>query len=381
MKSSGQNDSLVTIVTKLKYIKSPIAETLCRWFAEHKRDLPWRRTRDPYRVWLSEIMLQQTQVATVIPYYERFLERFPTVQDLANAPLDDVLKLWAGLGYYSRARNLHRGAQVVATRFGGKLPDTSEAIREIPGIGAYTAGAILSIAYGKPEALVDGNVARVLSRMFLLRGDWRKGEMKGKLWTIARELVDSTSRGTGKIIRATPGDLNESLMELGATVCTPASPDCQGCPVAEFCAAKKKGLQSEFPEPPAKKTVPSWKLTAWIVEDESGRILLARRAENGLFGGLWEVPMERDSKPQSKPFARIVHVLTHRELKIAVHRHDDPAAFGEPAAFPCWSGEYTQFRWLDPDDALNGEKLGLASVQKKVIKSFIARKSDLLAGL
>src|SRR5262245_51065386 len=188
---------------------------LCNWFADNKRALPWRQSRDPYRVWLSEIMLQQTQVATVIPYYERFLKNYPTVEALAAAPLDDVLKLWAGLGYYSRARNLHHAAQMVASEFGGKFPDELEAIRRIPGIGAYTAGAVLSIAHGKAEALVDGNVARVLSRIFLLKGDWRGGEGKRAVWDAARKLVsDATAK------KIDPGIFNQALMELGATICS-----------------------------------------------------------------------------------------------------------------------------------------------------------------
>src|SRR5260221_10317179 len=202
------------------------AEKLVAWQRRHGRhDLPWQGTRDPYAIWLSEIMLQQTQVATVIPYYERFLKKFPTVSRLASAELDDVLKLWAGLGYYSRARNLHSGAKLVVERFGGRLPDSPDLIRQVPGIGAYTAGAILSIAYGKPEPLVDGNVARVLSRLNLIAGDYRKGATKERFWAAANELVSGCA-GMNK----NPGDLNQALMELGATICTPSSPQCSGCP-------------------------------------------------------------------------------------------------------------------------------------------------------
>jgi A/G-specific adenine glycosylase len=218
------------------------------------------------------------------------------------------------------------------------------------------------MAFGLPEPLVDGNVARVLSRMFLIKGDWRKGETKEKLWSIARELVSHA---------AAPGDHNESMMELGATVCTPTSPDCARCPVAAFCQAKARGLQSKYPETPEKKKVPSLKLTAWIVEDKHGRILLARREESGLFGGLWEVPMERDAAPESKPLARVVHVLTHRELKIGVHRHAQPDSFTTPESFYAWSGSYTQFRWLSAKDALQGDELGLPSVQRKVIDHYV----------
>ncbi len=332
--------------------------------------MPWRETRDPYRIWLSEIMLQQTQVATVIPYFNRFVERFPTVNALASAPLDDVLKFWAGLGYYSRARNLHRGAALVVERFGGKIPASPELIREIPGIGAYTAGAILSIAFSLPEPLVDGNVARVLSRLLLIKGDWRKGAMKDQLWALARELVTTShARKTGS-----PGDLNQALMELGATVCTPKSPDCSHCPLAEFCLAKKNGVQADYPESPEKSDVPSWKLRAWIVEDATGRILLAQREASGLFGGLWEVPTERIStteKSNKLPLlGKVTHVLSHRRLNIRIHRikkeaHDP--RWRDAAQFPCWSGQYTEFCWLKPAEILSGKAVGLASVQRKVL--------------
>ena len=332
--------------------------------------MPWRETRDPYRIWLSEIMLQQTQVATVIPYFNRFVERFPTVNALASAPLDDVLKFWAGLGYYSRARNLHRGAALVVERFGGKIPASPELIREIPGIGAYTAGAILSIAFSLPEPLVDGNVARVLSRLLLIKGDWRKGPMKDQLWALARDLVTTAhERKTGS-----PGDLNQALMELGATVCTPKSPDCAHCPVAEFCLARKNGVQADYPESPEKTDVPSWKLRAWIVEDAAGRILLAQREASGLFGGLWEVPTERiagaDKSGKLPVLGKVTHVLSHRRLNIRIHRVKKEAQdsrWHDAAQFPCWSGQYTEFRWLKPAEILSGKAVGLASVQRKVL--------------
>jgi A/G-specific adenine glycosylase len=354
---------------KSKTLDHRVAAALCNWFALNKRAMPWRETRDPYCIWLSEIMLQQTQVATVIPYYHRFLTRFPTVESLARAPLDDVLKLWAGLGYYSRARNLHRGAALVVERFGGRIPDSPEQIREIPGIGAYTAGAILSIAFARPEPLVDGNVARVLARMLLIKGDWRKGEVKEQLWMIVRELVTSSYAASA----GTPGDLNQSLMELGATICTPKSPDCTRCPVAKFCLARKQGQQAEFPESPEKAEVPSWKLRAWIVEDSAGRILLARREESGLFGGLWEVPTERVTaagKVKSAALGRVTHVLSHRRLDIHIHRiskEETDSRWQNAPQFPCWSGQYLDYRWLKLSDALSGNSVGLASVQRKVL--------------
>lgn len=353
--------------------KSEIARDLLSWYQQHKRDLPWRRTSDPYAIWLSEIMLQQTQVATVIPYYERFLKKFPRVNDLAAAPLDEVLKLWAGLGYYSRARNLHKGAQTIVERFGGTVPTTSELIREIPGIGAYTAGAILSIAYGLPEPLVDGNVARVFSRLFLLKGDWRKNPLKDQLWAHAREVQAALARSKSKIQNPC-GDLNQALMELGATVCTPQNPQCLLCPVSEHCAARERGQQDLYPEVLAQKKSPVWKLTAWLVTDAQGRTLFAQRGAGGLFGGLWELPMElaaaRETvKTADKARRTITHILSHRELRISLAASSSEAwRHGRLSAedFPTWSGAYTQYRWIALDAALAGE-IALASVQRKLL--------------
>jgi len=349
--------------------KFKIAIALLDWFQDHKRDMPWRRTSDPYAIWLSEIMLQQTQVATVIPYYERFLKKFPRVNDLAAAPLDDVLKLWAGLGYYSRARNLHKGAQTIVERFDGKVPTTSELIREIPGIGAYTAGAILSIAYGLPEPLVDGNVARVFSRLFLLKGDWRKNPLKDELWDHAREVQAALAQAKTKI-RNPSGDLNQALMELGATVCTPQNPQCLLCPISEHCQARARGQQDQYPEVLAQKKSPVWKITAWLVTDAKGRTLFAQRSADGLFGGLWEVPMELAvAKAKQKSQRTITHILSHRELRISLAASPADAWLHRTASaekFPTWSGAYTQYRWIALDAALAGE-IALASVQRKLL--------------
>lgn len=344
-----------------------LARKLVAWFQEHQREMPWRKTRDPYAIWLSEIMLQQTQVATVIPYYERFLKKFPTVKDLAAAPLDDVLKLWAGLGYYSRARNLHRGAQTVVERFNAIVPDTPELILEIPGIGAYTAGAILSIAYAKPQPLVDGNVARVFSRLFLLKGDWRKNPLKDELWRIAKEVVGVCEKE--KKIR--PGDLNQALMELGATVCTPANPQCLLCPVGELCEARKKGVQDQYPEVLTAKKSPVWKLTAWLVRDVDGRVLFAQRNADGLFGGMWELPTEKTSAetPKLKATRKLTHILSHRELRISLAETQAkgwPRDATDPKKFPCWSGNYERYQWLALKAAQEGQ-LALASVQRRLI--------------
>src|SRR5271168_1959357 len=210
-------------------------KSLLGWFREFQRDLPWRRDKDAYRVWLSEIMLQQTRVAAVIPYYERFLARFPSVQALAEAPAEEVLRFWSGLGYYSRARNLQRAARIIAAEHAGKFPERESDVLALPGIGAYTAAAILSIAFDQQHAVLDGNVARVLARIFALRGDLREPARWRELQRRAGLLLES----------AAPGDWNQAMMELGATICTPRAPQCLECPVAKCCAARKKGVQEE----------------------------------------------------------------------------------------------------------------------------------------
>ncbi len=251
---------------------------LLEWFGRHHRPLPWRGVDNPYYVWVSEIMLQQTQVATVIPYFERFIQRFPTVQSLAEAELEEVLKYWEGLGYYSRARHLWRSAQQVVAN-GGELPRTAERLRELPGIGAYTAGAIASIAFNQPEPLVDGNVTRVLARLLWLKGDLKTSKAQKLLWQVARQLVDPER----------PGDFNQALMELGSTVCTPLQPRCEGCPVQSLCSAYQRGQPTAVPEPtPSKPSRQVVDVSAIVLTDL--RVLLAQRPPEGLWGGLWEFP-------------------------------------------------------------------------------------------
>lgn len=237
---------------------------LLGWFRQFRRDLPWRRTNDPYRIWLSEIMLQQTRVAAVIPYYERFLERFPDVHALANAPQEDVLRLWSGLGYYSRARNLQRAAQEIVAKHGGVFPRTEKEALALPGIGSYTAAAILSIAYGAKHAVLDGNVARVLARIFAVRGDLRDAKRWRSLQQSADELLDPKS----------PSDWNQAMMELGATLCTPQSPQCLLCPVTQFCRARKLGLADSLPARRKKRATENIVLATAILLDPGGRTLL-----------------------------------------------------------------------------------------------------------
>jgi A/G-specific adenine glycosylase len=255
---------------------------LLAWFQQNKRDLPWRHERDPYRVWLSEIMLQQTRVIAAIPYYLRFLEKFPTLPHLARARESSVLSMWTGLGYYSRARNLHRAAREIVARHGGIFPREHHAALRLPGIGRYTAAAVLSIAYQEPLAALDGNVARVLARLGAVRGDVRTP----KLW---RKLDDEASV---LLARETPGDWNEAMMELGATICTPAAPQCEQCPVARWCRGHAMGIADELPLARRKDAPKAITVAAAVLLDPRGRTLLLRYSDEGgaIFARLWQFP-------------------------------------------------------------------------------------------
>jgi A/G-specific adenine glycosylase len=239
-------------------------KNLLAWFAQFQREMPWRRTRDPYRIWLSEIMLQQTRVAAAIPYYERFLQRFPDVETLASAPEEEVLRLWSGLGYYSRARNLQKAAQQIVAKHNGVFPSDSAEALALPGIGPYTAAAILSIAYQKKHAVLDGNVARVIARLNAVRGALRTYGTWQKLQRTADHLLQERS----------PGDWNQAMMELGATLCTPRSPECLLCPVSEFCEARKQGLADLIPEKRNKRSTVDITLASLVLVDPSGKTLL-----------------------------------------------------------------------------------------------------------
>ncbi len=318
---------------------SGLRRRLLRWFDRGKRDLPWRRTRDPYRIWLSEVMLQQTRVAAVLPYYERFLARFPTIGPLASAPEREVLRLWSGLGYYRRARNLHRAAKEIVSRFAGKFPSTHKEALSLCGIGGYTAAAVLSIAFGAPHAVLDGNVARVLARLGAIHGDLRAPARWRKLQEEAERLLDAKH----------PGDWNQAMMELGATVCTPRSPDCPGCPLAKSCRARALGLTGRIPEKRARRAPVRLEIAAAILLDPRGGTLLVDAGEgiraggaNGdlaaLFSHLWQFPaviVRRDArvelrahlrrllKPSNgpgfhlKPLRAARHAVTHRRVALS----------------------------------------------------------------
>lgn len=246
-----------------------LQRSLLRFYDRSARTLPWRGTRDPYAVLVSEVMLQQTQVKTVLGYFPAWMRRFPTLEKLAQADESEVLHAWQGLGYYSRARRLQQAARAVVERHGGKLPRSRDALLELPGIGEYSAGAVASIAFGEREALVDGNVVRVLTRLFGLRGDPGRAPLKAKLWSLARELVPEER----------PGDFNQALMELGATVCTPRTPRCSDCPVARACVAREQGLVAVLPELPERRAATERRAVALLVK--SGARVLVRRVPDG----------------------------------------------------------------------------------------------------
>jgi len=265
---------MITITSKQK-----IQTKLLQWFKKNKRDLPWRKTRDPYAIWVSEIMLQQTQVATVIPYYKKFLKSFPTLHHLAKANLSKVLKVWEGLGYYSRARNLHRSSQIVLNRFHGRVPDTLKDLLSLPGIGRSTAGAILSFAFHKEAPILDGNAKRVLSRLFAVSGSPGERKTEGLLWEISESLIP----------KGFSNPFNQALMDLGSMLCTPKDPQCPRCPLHRFCKGRASGEPERFPTKSIKKKIPHIEAISAVIE-ENGKVLLKQRPLKGLLGGLWEFP-------------------------------------------------------------------------------------------
>lgn len=341
---------------------APLRASLLGWYRRSRRALPWRADRDPYRVWVSEVMLQQTTVRSVLRHYERFLERLPTLRALAAAREDEVLALWSGLGYYHRARNLLRGARDLVEHHGGRFPRSLEAALAVPGVGLYTASAVLSIAYGRPLPVVDGNVRRVLARLFALEGArWRK---QGPYYNLAEELLDRTA----------PGDFNQALMELGATVCTPRAPACAACPLSRSCQAHRRGLEHKLPEARPRRAGEAVTVAAAIIRQD-GRVLLVRRPEGRLLGRMWELPQtpldagvaldlarqlrERhglliDAGPL---VARARHAITYRRLTLLGYQ---ATLRRRPPADP------ERFRWAAPGE-LRG--LPLSSMTRKLLAS------------
>jgi A/G-specific adenine glycosylase len=249
------------------------------WFQKHQRDLPWRTRRTPYSTWISEMMLQQTQVQQVEPYFRRFINRFPTLSSLAKASTQDILKAWEGMGYYNRAGNLHQAAKLIVSRLGGKIPADFQELIKLPGIGRSTAGAILSLAYGQPFPVLDGNIRRVLIRFFYITKDPQKTDTIHKLWTISQSIIP----------RRNPGLFNEALMELGALICRPKNPDCTSCPLKNGCQGFHSGRPASLPIKRPKKPIPHFDVTAAVIQNKK-KILITQRPEKGLLGGLWEFP-------------------------------------------------------------------------------------------
>jgi A/G-specific adenine glycosylase len=340
-----------------------LRRALIAWFRRGHRDMPWRRTKDPYAIWVSEIMLQQTRVEAVRGYYTRWMSRLPTVRALAAAPLDEVLGLWSGLGYYARARNLKAAAEFLVAEESGELPRDPLRLRAMPGVGEYTAGAIASIAFGLPEPILDGNVARVLCRVFFIDAPPEAASTRARLWALARALVPKSAAS----------DFNQAMMELGATVCTPRAPDCPGCPIAKRCLARAAGRQEELPRKRQKRATPEVEQIA-LVAVAGRRVLLGQRPTRGLWGGLWEPPCMSPAREESKHFSRrfgltlraarlaapVAHELTHRR-----YRFTPLVAQAKSTGAPTdREGFYTQLRWFE-ERAL--AELGLAAWARRVL--------------
>jgi A/G-specific adenine glycosylase len=343
-----------------------VARRLAAWHPEQQRTLPWRTQpagrRNAYRVWISEIMAQQTRLDTVVGYFERWMERFPTVRALAAADQQEVLKLWEGLGYYARARNLHKAAQLVVERHDGEVPSSRAAILALPGIGEYTAGAILSMAFGQAEPILDGNVKRVVSRLWDIDAPINQPSTLKQLWTHARRIAEVASTGEAGIV-------NEGLMELGATICTPQNPRCLLCPLMDLCAANANGTQHLRPVTPPRKQTPHFDVAAgviWRGDPFASDLLIAQRPQDGLLGGLWEFPggkLEADDADLRACLRReideelavvidvgdvvtvVKHAYTH--FRITLHAFHARLVSGEPQAIGCADWRWVDFARLD----------------------------------
>jgi A/G-specific adenine glycosylase len=355
-------------ITVQKETTSPIIGRLLAWYDRQKRDLPWRMTRDPYHIWVSEIMLQQTQVDTVIPYYHHFLKEFPSVEALARADLHDVLMVWENLGYYGRARNLHKAARIISHEFGGAMPDTWDDLIDLPGIGPYTAGAILSIAFGKRYPAVDGNARRVLSRLFAVDDPVNRPETQRTLYELAEGLTPFDF----------PGIFCQALMDLGSLICMPGNPLCYDCPVCNHCRAFEMNVQHRLPVISKKNKIPHKDAVAAILCDSRNRVLVVRRPAGGLLGSLWRFPggFPHEGEPLPDGLRRIVleelglkinvhddvissvkHAYTHFSMTLHIYRCTHNGA--EPDLSLC-----RDWQWIAPEDF---KKLPFSRAERKVI--------------
>ena len=346
-------------------LRAALRSALLAWYDRHRRDLPWRKTTDAYRIWVSEVMLQQTTVKTVLPYYSAFVSRFPTLQALAEEPEEEVLAAWSGLGYYHRARNLHRGVQHVAERHAGQFPRSLEAALAVPGVGLYTASAVLSIAHGLPLPVVDGNVRRVLARLLALRGPQFLKD--GPYYNRAEELLD----------RERPGDWNQALMELGATVCLPRKPACAACPLRGSCQARALGIADELPEGRPRRAPVDVTVAAALVERD-GRVLLVRRPRGRLLDRMWEVPQTSLDSRGRRDLARELeerhglhvvpgplavrarHAVTHRRITLEGYR---------TRLRPPVPEDPERFLWARPEEVA---RLAVASSTRKLLRGLSA---------
>jgi A/G-specific adenine glycosylase len=341
------------------------------WYDRHgRKDLPWQRDPTPYRVWVSEIMLQQTQVAVVIPYFERFVAQFPTVAELAEASEDRLMALWSGLGYYARARNLHRAAGLIRDLHGGVFPVTIEPLLALPGIGRSTAGAVLSLALDQPHPILDGNVKRVLARAFGIEGWPGQSAVLERLWTLAEQLTPPSRVGA----------YNQGMMDLGATLCTRRAPACGRCPVSERCVARRSGRQSELPTPRPRRSPPERETLMLLLVDPAGEIMLERRPKSGIWGGLWSLPeIAPGADPRDWCLARL-GVAPARVEMIGARRHtlshfnlDIRIALVQLAAMPDRIADDAERRWLDRADLAD---LGTPAPVKDILNHFQAGRAQ-----
>ncbi len=346
--ASGQNDPLPDVQPQGR----AFAGRLLRWFRHHRRDFPWRRTGDPYRIWISEVMLQQTRAETVVPYYERFVRRFPDLPSLACADSAAVLKAWEGLGYYRRAHHLKQAAERLTNSGADQLPDDYQSLLKLPGIGRYTAGAVMSLAFNRPYPIQDGNVRRVLCRVWAINEDPKTPAVQHWLWASAESLLP----------KRRAGEFNEALMELGATVCTARRPRCADCPLSELCQARELGRPLAYPRKRKPRTLPHVQVTAGIIR-RGHRILIARRPTSSMLGGLWEFPGGKQEPGESleqclvreiaeelaitirieRPFVQVDHAYSH--FRMTLHSFLCRHSRGRPQAIGC-----AQCRWVSPNE-------------------------------
>lgn len=367
MRYYGRWDIQTAMMKNSDKIKSLLGHRLLAWYRRNKRSLPWRETKDPYRIWISEIMLQQTQVDTVIPYYHRFLKAFSTLSSLARAPLQDVLKVWENLGYYSRARNIHSAAKIIVAKFCGQVPDNLEEIKTLPGIGEYSAGAILSIAYGQVLPAVDGNVRRILCRLFAIRKPVDDTREQKQLQKIAASLIPVKH----------PSDFNQALMDLGATICKAKNPDCSHCPVARLCQARNKSLQNVLPITRKSPAIPHRLAAAAVIRNSKGLLLVVQRPASGLLASLWKLSggfiksgedpensLKRSVKEElgitirsGKHLTSVNHTYTH--FRITLQAYECRLLKGNPKPLGCQN-----WRWASINDL---KKLPLSKIDRMII--------------